>query len=420
LRQFEGEIPLLGGVRSDTQSAYLQGLVPRKQVPQMFFETMRGCPFACHFCYYHKNCNTVRFLTQEIVLELLQYALDHQYDEIFLLDPSFNIRPDLEELLKKMAIINKDRRVKIATELRADMVTEHLAQLLSDAGICDVEIGLQSIHPDTIQRLGRTQHLDKFLRGACAMRERGIDTKVDLIVGLPGDNLEKFKESARWVKQTGLDEHIQLFCLSVLPGTYFREHAAELGLKFSPFPPYYLLSSPDWSSADIRQAFRWAEDFFDIALEADLETDFSLTPVLDERFREIIPVDPAQPFAYPALTTSITKWVIGPIQQPADLTMHLPTMQAYTRNNPYSIYHVYLDLWHEIPLEALFDFYTTFKSLRSQYIDRDFNVLNVAEVPIVHYQMAILIKIPVLSNFSESYLETLQQHFPVEILTENS
>jgi radical SAM superfamily enzyme YgiQ (UPF0313 family) len=399
-----------------TKSAYLKGLVLREHSDQMFFETMRGCPFACRFCYYNKHYGVIRFLNQEHVLELLKYAIERQYREIFLLDPSFNIRPDLEELLKKMAELNKHKRVKIATELRADMVDEHSAQLLADAGIYEVEIGLQSIHPDTIRLTGRTQNLDTFLRGARAMLARGIETKVDLIVGLPGDTLEKFKESARWVKREGLDGYLQVFCLSVLPGTYFREYANELGLKFSPFPPYYLLSSRDWSAADIREAFSWAEDYFGITFEPDIDEEFSVAPVPGNSFREIIYVDPSQPFEYPSLTTSITKWIIGPLQNAEDLFTHLTTIQMYTHKNPYGIYHVYLDLQHEIPVDALSDFCTAFKSLRRQFIDRDFSVLSVNEAPIFHYQMAILIKKSLLPTFSEQYLEIVRQHFHLETL----
>ena len=145
------------------RSAYLQHLVPRQFWNEMFVETMRGCPYTCRFCYYNKNGGEIRFLNQNTILELLHYAREQNYDRMFLLDPSFNIRPDLEALLKEMASINADRQVKIATELRADMIDDHLARLLAEAGFYEVELGLQSIHADTIRKCGRTQRLDNFL-----------------------------------------------------------------------------------------------------------------------------------------------------------------------------------------------------------------------------------------------------------------
>lgn len=401
---------------NQTTPAYLKGSVPRTYWNEMFIETMRGCPFACRFCYYNKNCGGIRYLKRETVLQLVQYALNQQYREIFLLDPSFNIRPDLEVLLREIAAINPGRQVKIATELRADMIDDHLAQLLADAGVYEVEVGLQSIHADTIQRIGRTQNLERFLQGCRAMIARGIAAKVDLIVGLPGDTLEKFKQSARRVKREGLAEDLQVFCLSVLPGTYFRAHAAELGLRYSPLPPYYLLSALDWPAEDIKTAFSWAEDYFGIAFEPDMDEELTFQPVLDGRLQEIIQLDPSRSCQLPAATTSVTKWEIGPILKGEDLFTHLPVMQHYTRNNPYSIYHVYLDLQQEIPLDALFDFYPAFTSFKPQFIDRDLSVLSVDGTPLFHYQLQILLKTSMLPHFSQQYLAALQQYFPVEMI----
>ena len=412
-----------------TTPAYLKGIVPRTNWNEMFVETMRGCPFSCRFCYYNKNCGAIRYLKRETVLQLVQYAIEQQYREIFLLDPSFNIRPDLEELLREIAHLNHDRPIKIATELRADLVDEHLAYLLAAAGIYEVELGLQSIHPDTIQQIGRTQHLDAFLRGTRAMLKRGIETKVDLIVGLPGDSLEKFKQSARWVKREGLDASLQVFCLSILPGTYFRQYAEALGIKYCPLPPYYLLSSPDWSEEDLKTAFSWAEDYFGISFEPDLDDELTLQPFDKLRAmqvqgadgepvepQEIVYVHPYRSFQRPAAAANITKWVVGPIHRAEDLMVHLPAMQHYTRANPYGIYLVYIELHQEIPLEAIVDFYTAFASLKQHFLDRDFSVLSIHNAQISHYRLEILLKRSRLPHFSVQYREALQQHFYIEVI----
>lgn len=400
-----------------TRSAYFQGLVPPGRWQEMYVETMRGCPFACRFCYYNKQCGDTRFLEQETVLELVRYAVAHDYSGMFLLDPSFNIRPDLETLLCKIAALNPERRLKIATELRADMIDEHLAQLLADAGMYEVELGLQSIHRDTMRQIGRTQSLKKFLRGARAMLEQGIETKVDLIVGLPGDDLDKFKASARWVKREGLDGYLQVFCLSVLPGTHFRAHASELGLNYSPLPPYYLLSSPGWTSETIQEAFDWAEDYFDMAFEPDIDDEFSLTPVLEGRLQEIVAGTPAQPPVYPDNAASLTKWHFSEIEREDDLWRLLPILQQFTRRNPHNTYFVYLELSRPIAIDALLDFYVAAASLRQRFIDRDLGVLTPEESPIFHYRLDVLIREGSRANFPDTYLNALKEHFYVEWLT---
>jgi len=399
-----------------TRSAYFQGLVPPGRWQEMYVETMRGCPFACRFCYYNKQCGEVRFLQQETVLEFVRYAIKYDYSGIFLLDPSFNIRPDLEELLRKIAALNPERKLKIATELRADMIDEHLAQLLAEAGVYEVELGLQSIHRDTMRQIGRTQSLEKFLRGARAMLEQGIETKVDLIVGLPGDDLKKFKRSARWVKREGLDGYLQIFCLSVLPGTHFRAHASEFGLNYSPLPPYYLLSSPGWTPEAIREAFDWAEQYFDMTFEPDVDDEFSLSPVLDGKLQEILVGTLSQPLVYPANAASLTKWHLGPIRQEEDLFRHLPTLQQFTRNNPHNAYFVYLELARPIAIDALIDFYVAAASLCQRFIDRDLGVLTPDDTPIFHYRLDILLREASRQHFPEQYLAALQEDFYIEWL----
>ena len=256
------------------------------------------------------------------------------------------------------------------------------------------------------------------------MLEREIETKVDLLVGLPGDTLEKFKESARWVKREGLDGYLQMFCLSLLPGTFFRKHADELGLRFFPFPPYYIRSSPGWSPEDIREAFSWAEDYFGITFEPDTDEALTLEPVKLPVFAEnnvdslqqIISIDPSQPCHLPTATTYITKWVIGPIREQGNLVTHLKPIKRYTSRNPHGVYQVYLELRNEIPIDSLIEFCSTFKPVNTQFIDRDLSVLSIHEAPIFHYQMGVIIRDKDLECLSEMYLKRVEHHFPLEVV----
>lgn len=397
-----------------TRPPHLTGMVPRRPWNDLFCETMRGCPFHCHFCYYHKTARELRLLRRDTILDLVRHAVEQQYDSLFFLDPCFNLHPDLNALLNEIAAINVNRQVKLATELRADLLTPQQARLLAEAGFYDVEIGLQSIHPETIKNTGRTQDLKKFLRGAEAMLAQGIHCKVDLMVGLPGDNLTKFKQSARWVKRHGLDGDLQVFCLSVLPGTYFRQHADTLKLRYAPFQPYYLRSSPDWSLEDIHAAFTWAEDYFGITFEPETARILPLEIAADQRrngLHEVIEVQPDAPFMCPDQTAYTTTWIIGPLHTTDDLWQHLPAMQAYTGRNPYGAYHVVLDLQRPLPLNALLEFCTAFKPVKTLFLDRDLSVFSGAALH--HYQVTLRIPRTEDARFSARYLKQVSRHFQI-------
>src|SRR5262249_16200028 len=56
--------------------------------------------------------------------------------------------------------------------------------------------------------------------------------------------------------------------LSILPGTAFRHEAAELGLRFQPRPPYYLLQTPTLRREDLFGVMQEAQDLFGIEFDA--------------------------------------------------------------------------------------------------------------------------------------------------------
>jgi hypothetical protein len=116
--------------------------------------------------------------------------------------------------------------------------------------------------------MDRKNNLKAFERGVRAMMGQGIAVKVDLIVGLPGDTVDSVRRGMRYLKDNGLYNDVQVFNLSILPGTAFRQEAEQLGLKFQPRPPYYVLQTPALGREDLYGLMEHAQDFFDIEFDA--------------------------------------------------------------------------------------------------------------------------------------------------------
>ena len=55
----------------------------------------------------------------------------------------------------------------------------------------------------------------------------------------------------------------QVFNLAILPGTAFRSEAEQLGLRFQPRPPYYVLETPTLQSSDLFELMADAQEVFD-------------------------------------------------------------------------------------------------------------------------------------------------------------
>ena len=111
--------------------------------------------------------------------------------------------------------------------------------------------------------MGRHVSLEAFERGARAMLDEGIRVRVDLILGLPGDTVDSVRRGLEYLDRVRPFSELQVFNLSVLPGTAFRQTAGELGLEYQPRPPYYVLKTPTLDLEDLYGLMEEAQDVWD-------------------------------------------------------------------------------------------------------------------------------------------------------------
>jgi radical SAM superfamily enzyme YgiQ (UPF0313 family) len=261
----------------NSPSPYLSGGLEPQIENIMLLETQRGCPYQCAFCYYNKSHKGLVFAELDLVLEAVQWARDQGIGELFLLDPSLNVRPDLLDLLKGIHRMNSDQQLSIFSEIRAEGIDTELAGLFSAAGFKGFEIGLQTTHPPALKAMRRSTDIDRFLHGTRMLRANGISVAVDLIMGLPEDTPESFRGSVDFVVDNGLGEDVQLFPLTVLPGTEFRRRHRELGLVFDRHPPYTIEQTTTFGQVEFLSALDYAEN--------RLNTVFFPPPSLDIAWR---------------------------------------------------------------------------------------------------------------------------------------
>ncbi len=225
-------------------SPYLAGILDPGPERLMMLETMRGCRFRCKFCYYPKAYDRLYYLSAEQIQAHLEYARQRGVEEIVLLDPTLNQRPDFEGFARLLAEGNPDKSFRFFGELRAEGLGASAAQWLRRANFTEVEVGLQSLDPEVESLMGRHTHRRAFEEGVRALLDAGIAVRLDLILGLPGQTADSFRRSLEYVLGSRLFTSVQVFYLSVLPGTEFRQQADRLGLRYQALPPYYVLHTP--------------------------------------------------------------------------------------------------------------------------------------------------------------------------------
>lgn len=81
-----------------------------------------------------------------------------------------------------------------------------------------VELGLQTIHPDSARYIRRGYGLEVYDQAARRLKEAGLEVITHVILGLPGETREQMLQTVRYVGQSGADG-IKLQLLHVLEGT---------------------------------------------------------------------------------------------------------------------------------------------------------------------------------------------------------
>lgn len=216
----------------------------------VFIEMTRGCPYRCSYCYYSRNCPGVRELPFDTLLKAMEQY--ERISEIYILSPTFDRSRDF---LNRLKILEKNNfGISLHTEMRADRIDRETAGLLKRAGFNSMEVGLQTLNPDVLKRIRRNSDTEAELRGMAFMQEAGIDLKIGIIPGLPGDSPESFHKTAERLVSLGFGDSIEFYPLMILPGTGIREEADAAGISYQKKAPYFYLDGWGMNAEDIRSA----------------------------------------------------------------------------------------------------------------------------------------------------------------------
>ncbi len=102
---------------------------------------------------------------------------------------------------------------------RADCISDECAEYLRELHsrtFLTVELGLQSVHDETAEKINRCHSYEEFLRGYEKLR--GLNVCVHIINGLPGETHEMMLETAREVAR--LDPFmVKIHLLHIIKGT---------------------------------------------------------------------------------------------------------------------------------------------------------------------------------------------------------
>lgn len=217
----------------------------------VYYEASRGCPFKCKYCL-SSVMHGVRFLDVERVKKELKYFMERGLKLVKFVDRTFNCNREYTvELLKYLS--EQDTETRFHFEVAADLLTEEQIEILNNApkGRFQLEVGVQTTNNEVLHNINRyityENIKEKVLKVAAG---KNVMQHLDLIAGLPGEDLDSFKKSFNDVHAIRPDE-IQLGFLKLLKGSSMREEAEKWGIVYSPYAPYEIIRSKDISYEEL-------------------------------------------------------------------------------------------------------------------------------------------------------------------------
>lgn len=210
----------------------------------IYVEASRGCPFACEFCLSSLDI-PVRNVPLEPFIAAMQSLLDRGCQQFKFVDRTFNLNLKTSATILQFFLDRYRPGLFVHFEMIPDRLPEQLRGIIQQfpPGALQFEVGIQTFNERVATLISRRQNNTVAEENIRWLRAKtGVHIHADLIVGLPGEDLESF--AAGFDRLVALrPQEIQVGLLKRLRGTPISRHDAAWGMVYSPHPPYEILQT---------------------------------------------------------------------------------------------------------------------------------------------------------------------------------
>lgn len=239
-------------------SPYLNGIVDEEVLArpklEANLETQRGCTLKCTYCIYHKDMPKITYNDVDRVIAEAKFVNHvHGVKKIRFVDANFT--SDLPFAKRVMrGLIDARIEAQLMFELIPGFIDEEIADLFAEFNRLfewndiTIGVGVQTINYDILRSVRRGIKIDRFVRTFDLLSARNIFTKIDLIIGLPGEDFNSITATLEYFLDQLRHSESHLLCCHVmrgLPGTELIEQAKKHDMVFSSErEPHELIESP--------------------------------------------------------------------------------------------------------------------------------------------------------------------------------
>jgi len=188
------------------------------------WETNRGCPYQCTFCDWGSATFTkMRKFSDDRLFKEIEWFAENKIVYVDVCDANFGIyqERDLSIAKKFKEVVQKKGFPKKIRPAWAKNSSEKIIPIARELQECNilgaVTLAVQSLDKETLDIVKRANiKFDKFSDLTTVFRLNGIPTYTEIILGLPGETLQSYKNGLDTIANTKIDS-VFIYNCTVLP-----------------------------------------------------------------------------------------------------------------------------------------------------------------------------------------------------------
>jgi len=199
-------------------SNYTLSLLENQTYPSKFswYESARGCPFNCGYCGHKTRPNVAEFDLETVTEEIVNMK-NLGIEEIYIIDPIVGGTKERGKSI--LRLFNKIApEIKITAFHRPEYIDEEYISILKDTNLRELQIGIQTINPN-VPKWVRSNSISQIQEYLPKLTPNKIPWQIDLIIGLPGDDIEGLRKSMAFVVDTLNPRIVRAYRLTVIKNT---------------------------------------------------------------------------------------------------------------------------------------------------------------------------------------------------------
>lgn len=225
----------------DYPSPYLNGIFDSimKNSEYSFsaiLETNRGCPYNCAFCDWGNIKATVRLFPLDRVRQEIEWIARNKIEYCYCADGNFGLFERDEQIIDMVIDANKKygypKKFQATYAKNNSAIVFKINKKLNDSGMSKgATLSFQTMSKTALRNIGReNMPLEEFTKLMSMYNEAQIPAYSELILGLPGENYDSFRNGLEDLLESGQHMSINIFNCEVLVNApmgsadYIRQH----------------------------------------------------------------------------------------------------------------------------------------------------------------------------------------------------